>query len=177
VKTTDSKVVYQGGLLRLRCDEIELPSGHKTMREVAEHADAVAIIAIDNAGNVLMERQYRHAAGKELLEIPAGCIEPGETPEAAARREMQEETSFLPQKLKRLGGFYSAPGWATEYLYLFLATDLLPSPLTAEDTDEIKLEAVPLSRILELITEGTVEDAKSIAGLLWCLEALKTERL
>jgi len=176
MKTIGSRVVYDGDILRLRLDEVELPSGCKTAREVAEHADAVAIIALDDAGNVLLERQYRHAAGKEILEIPAGCIEPGESPEDAARREMQEETGFLPQKLKKLGSFYSAPGWATEKLHLFLATDLVPSPLVAEDTDEIKLEAVPISRVSELISEGVIEDAKSIAGLLWCLKLFEAQR-
>lgn len=169
MKTNGSKTVYQGELLRLRCDEVELPSGHRATREVVEHANAVAIIALYNVGKVFMERQYRQAAGKELLEIPAGGIEAGETPEVAARREMREETGFLPLKLIRLGGFYSAPGWATEYLHLFLATELVPSPLIAEDTDEIKLEAIPLSQLGNLIREGVIEDAKSIAGLLWYL--------
>ena len=162
-------MIYQGNVVRLRLDEVELASNRQSSREVVEHADAVAVIALDNNGNVLLEKQYRHAAGKELLEIPAGGIEPGEVPETAARREMQEETGFLPQKLKRLGGFYSAPGWTTEYLHLFLATDLVPSPLIAEDTDEIKLQAAPLDHVSELIKEGFIEDAKSIAGLLWYL--------
>lgn len=169
MKTIDSKIIYQGNLICLRCDEVETPSGNKTTREVVEHVNAVAIIAIDSIGNVIMERQYRQAAGKELLEIPAGGIEPGETPEEAACREMQEETGFMPRKLKRLGGFYSAPGWATEYLYLFLATDLVPSPLIAEDTNEITPECIPAGQITQLISDGAIEDAKSIAGLLWYL--------
>lgn len=169
MKTTSSLIVYQGDILRLRRDQVELPSGRETTLEVAEHANAVAIVAIDNLGNVLMERQYRHAAGKNLLEIPAGGIELNETPEMAARREMQEETGFLPQTLQRLGGFYAAPGWATEYLHLFLATDLVPSPLTAEDTCEIELEPVPVHQIMSLIRDGSIEDAKSIAGVLWYL--------
>ena len=174
MKTISSTLAYQGDLLRLRRDKVLLPSGREATREVVEHADAVAIIALDSAGNVLLERQHRQAAGKELLEIPAGGIEPGEAPEAAACREMQEETGFLPQKLKKLGGFYSAPGWATEYLYLFLATNLTPSPLVAEDTDEIKLESTPLSQITRLIREGAIEDTKSIAGLLWYLTIEKS---
>ena len=165
-----SKIVYRGGIVNIRRDEVTLPSGRKTTREVAEHADAVAIIAIDPAGYVILEKQYRQAAGKELLEIPAGGIEPGEDPAAAVCREMQEETGFLPRRVEKLGGFYSAPGWATEYLYLFLATDLVPSRLTAEDTDEIKLETVQVARIAGLITEGAIEDSKSVAGLLMYLK-------
>ncbi|MCL2149345.1 MAG: NUDIX hydrolase [Dehalococcoidia bacterium] len=169
MKTIGSTIVHQGDIFRLRRDEVVLPSGRKATREVVEHADAVAVVAVDGTGSVLLERQYRHAASKELLEIPAGGIEPGETPEAAICREMQEETGFFPRKLKKIGGFYSAPGWATEYLHLFIATDLVPSPLSAEDTDEIKLETVPISRISQLIVEGVIEDGKSIAGLLWYL--------
>jgi len=169
VTVFDSTVVYQGNILRLRRDDVVLPSGHKTIREVVEHANAVAVIAVDDSDSVLMVKQYRHAAGKELLEIPAGVIEFNEMPEVAARREMQEETGLLPQTLTRLGGFYAAPGWATEYLHLFLATDLVASPLTAEDTCEIVLENVPVAQIPSLIKEGVIEDAKSIAGLLWYL--------
>ncbi|MDD1713457.1 MAG: NUDIX hydrolase, partial [Methanoregulaceae archaeon] len=139
-------------------------------REVAEHGDAVVVIAVDPDGNLLLERQYRQAAGRELLEIPAGGIEPGEEPAATVCREMQEETGFMPRKVEKLGGFYSAPGWATEYLHLFLATDLVPSRLTAEDTHEITVEAVPVSRIAGLIMDGAIEDGKTVAGLLWYLK-------
>jgi len=110
---------------------------------------------------------------KELLEIPAGGIDPGEDPVAAVRREMREETGYLPQKVERLGGFYSTPGYGTEYLHLYLATDLIASPLQAEDTESIKLTKVPLSQILNLINSETIRDAKSIAGLLIYLERRK----
>ena len=107
-----------------------------------EHNNAIAVVALDREGRLLLERQFRQAAGKELLEIPAGGIEPGEDPADAVRREMQEETGFLPQSVKLLASFYLAPGYSTEYMYLYLATGLTPSRLTAEDTDEIKLEYV-----------------------------------
>ena len=170
MKTTSSKIVYRGGILNIRCDEVTLPSGRRATREVAEHADAIAVIAIDHDGKVLLERQFRQAAGKELLEIPAGSIEPGEDPAEAVRREMQEETGFLPRRVEKLGGFYSAPGWATEYLYLFLAADLVPSKLTADDTDEIKLEPVEVGKISQLVLSGAIQDSKSVAGLLMYLK-------
>ncbi len=143
-----------------------LPDGRQTTREIVEHADCVAIVAIDADDNVLLVKQFRKAVEKELLEIPAGGIDAGEDPEDAVRREMREETGYLPKKLERLGGFYSAPGYCTEYLYLYLATDLVPSPLQAEDTAEIKLVRVPLAEIPGLIDSGSIRDAKSIAGLL-----------
>ena len=136
-RTISSRYAYNGHNIRLRVDEVILPSGKETVREVIEHNGAVAIVAIDTEKNILLVRQFRHAAGKELLEIPAGGIDPGETPEDTARREMQEETGYTPGKLELLGGFYSAPGYASEYLYLFLATGLMPARLVAEDTEEI----------------------------------------
>jgi ADP-ribose pyrophosphatase len=137
------------------------------MREVIEHHGAVVIVATDEDKNVLLVSQFRHAAGRELLELPAGGIDPGETPEQTARREMQEETGYNPAKLESMGGFYSAPGYAAEFLHLFLATELLPSRLFAEDTEEIRLVRVPLKIAVEMIRKGEIEDAKSIAGLLY----------
>jgi ADP-ribose pyrophosphatase len=110
---------------------------------------------------------------KELLEIPAGGIDPGEDVETAVKREMQEETGYLPKKLVKLGSFYSAPGYATENLYLYLVTDLIPSRLVAEDTDSISLVRVPVSEITGVLTSGKICDAKSIAGLYMYLEYRK----
>jgi len=169
-RTISSHYVYNGHNIRLRVDEVVLPSGKETVREVIEHNGAVAIVAVDIEKNILLVRQFRHAAGKELLEIPAGGIDPGETPEETARREMQEETGYAPGKLEWLGGFYSAPGYASEYLYLFLATELMPARLMAEDTEEIKLVRIPLNDVFELIRKGEIQDAKSIAGLLYYLK-------
>ncbi len=113
-----------------------------------------------------MVRQFREAVGKTLLEIPAGGIDPGEEPVDSVRRELQEEIGLLPHKIDGIGGFYSTPGYCTEYLYLYLATDLKPSRLEAEDTDEIEVVRVPLAQIPALIASGEICDAKSIAGLL-----------
>jgi ADP-ribose pyrophosphatase len=131
-----------------------------------EHEDCVAIVPIDAEGSIILVRQFRHAVGKDLLEIPAGGIQPGETPEQAVCRELQEETGYFPNKLKKLGGFYAAPGYCTEYLHLYLATDLVLRPLQAEDTESIEPVRVRLADIPGLIAEGQICDAKSIAGLL-----------
>jgi len=172
-KTLSSQLIYDGRAVRLRVDTVKTPSGRETTREIVEHSDCVAIIAIDADNNVLLVNQFRKAAERELLEIPAGGIDPGEDPVTTVRREMQEETGYLPRRVERLGGFYSAPGYSTEYLYLYLATDLIPSQLHAEDTESIKVVRVPVAQVPSLITSGKICDAKSIAGLLTFLEYQK----
>ena len=165
-KTLSSQLIYDGRVVKLRVDTVRMPGGRETEREIVEHRDCVAIVAMDTDDNVLLVKQFRKPVEKELLEIPAGGIDPGEDPVTTVRREMQEETGYLPQKVERLGGFYSAPGFSTEYLHLYLATDLTPSQLYAEDTESIKLVRVPISQIPALIASGKICDAKSIAGLL-----------
>ena len=165
-KTLSSQLVYDGRAVKLRVDTVRMPSGRETRREIVEHRDCVAIVAVDADDNVLLVKQFRKSVEKELLEIPAGGIDPGEDPVTTVRREMQEETGYLPGKVEKLGGFYSSPGFCTEYLHLYLATDLTPSPLYAEDTESIKLVRVPISQIPSLIASGSICDAKSIAGLL-----------
>jgi ADP-ribose pyrophosphatase len=165
-ETLSSQLIYEGRAVRLRVDTMKLPGGRETSREIVEHADCVAIIAIDADDNILLVRQFREAVEEELLEIPAGGIDAGEDAVAAVQREMSEETGYKPGKVERLGGFYSAPGYCTEYLHLYLATDLVPHRLYAEDTESISLIRVPVSQVPELIASEKIRDAKSIAGLL-----------
>ncbi len=168
-KTLATQQIYQGRAINVRVDTVEKASGDKTTREVVEHSECVAVVALDEQDNVLLVRQFRHAVGKSLLEIPAGGIDSGEEPIDAVRRELQEEIGYYPQKIQRLGGFYAIPGYGTEYLHCFLATDLVPARLVAEDTDEIELVRVHLGQISQLITSGEICDAKSIAALLMLL--------
>ena len=172
-ETVSSQLIYEGRAVKLRVDTVRMPDGRETSREIVEHSDCVAIIAVDADDDVLLVNQFRKPVEKELLEIPAGGIEPGEDAVATVRRELREETGYLPQKVERLGGFYSTPGYCTEYLHLYLASDLVPSSLNAEDTESIKLVRVPISQIPGLITSGSICDAKSIAGLLIFLKNRK----
>ena len=146
---------------------------HLVTREIVEHADCVAVIAVDADDNILLVKQYRQAPGKELLEIPAGGIDAGETPEQAVIREMQEETGFKPGRVARLSGFYSTPGFSNEFLHLYLAIDLAPGRLHAEDTPGIEVVKVPAPQAAALVASGKIEDAKTIAGLLYYLEYRK----
>jgi ADP-ribose pyrophosphatase len=172
-KTLSSETIYNGRAVKLRIDTVQMPDNRQTTREIVEHADCIAVIAIDEKDNVLLVNQFRQAVEKELLEIPAGGIDPGEDIETAVKREMQEETGYLPKNLVRLGGFYSTPGYDTEYLYLYLATDLVPSRLVAEDTEGINVVRVPVSEIRKLLASDKIFDAKSIAGLHMFLEYRK----
>ena len=165
-KTLSTQQIYQGRAVNVRVDTIQKASGKETKREVVEHADCVAVVVLDEQSNVLLVRQFRHPVGKSLLEVPAGGIDPGEEPIDSVRRELQEEIGYSPRKTERLGGFYSTPGYGTEYLHCFLASDLVSSRLVAEDTDDIELVRVPMEEIPKLIQSGEICDAKSIAALL-----------
>jgi len=165
-KTLSSQQIYDGRALKLRVETVKKPSGKTTTREIVEHSDCVAVVVLDSKNNAILVRQFRKAVGKILLEIPAGGIDPGEQPIDCVRRELQEEIGYLPNKIDKLGGFYAAPGYCSEYLHLYLATHLIPSQLEAEDTEDIEVVRAPLSRIPELIASGEICDAKSVAGLL-----------
>lgn len=172
-KILSSKYLLKGHMINLRVEEIMTPDGHRSTREIIEHRGAVAVVALDADNNVLLVRQYRSPLKQELLEIPAGGIDEGEDTKTTVIREMQEETGYKPRKVKFLAEFYSAPGYSSEKLYLYLATDLVPSQLTAEDTAGIELVRVPVKRVKALLKSGQIQDAKSIIGLMLLLETLK----
>jgi ADP-ribose pyrophosphatase len=153
------------GWVGLRIDELRFENGHESTQEVVEHRGGVTLVAIDADDQVLFVRQYRHPAEKELLELPAGTSDRDETPEQCAERELQEETGYKPGRLEKLGGFYLAPGYCSEYQHVFLATDLSESKLEG-DEPAIHLERYSLQDALALVRDGTIEDAKSAAGLL-----------
>lgn len=165
-KKLSSQQIYSGRAVNLSVDIVEKPSGKKATREVVEHSACIAAVALDDQHNVLLVRQFRYPVGRFLLEIPAGGIDDGEEPQDCVRRELQEEIGYLPRKIDKLGGFYSIPGYGTEYLHCYLATNLVPSRLVAEDSQGIELVRVPTNQIPQLIASGEICDAKSIAALL-----------
>ncbi|HID87413.1 MAG TPA: NUDIX hydrolase [Anaerolineae bacterium] len=168
--TLSSRRVYEGRIVHLRVDTVRLEDGHVTQREIVEHPGAVAIVALDDGGNVLLVRQFRQAAGEVLWEIPAGTRETGEDAETCARRELREETGHRASHMERLLRFYTSPGFCTEQIDLYLATGLSPASRDPEADEAIEVEAVPLTEALEMIRRGEIRDAKTIVGLL-ALEA------
>jgi len=156
---------FSGRLLKLRVDTVETARGVST-REVVEHPGAVLLVAVDEHDRVFFVRQYRHPVGRVLLELPAGTIDEGESPEACAERELREEIGFRPRSLQRTGGFFLSPGYSNEYIHLFLATDLEEAPLDTGDEDDLRSLSVSWTEALRLVDSGEIQDAKSIAALL-----------
>ncbi len=163
-----SRKVFSGRAVRLRVDEVRLePEGRAARREVVEHPGAVALVPLTADGQVLLVRQYRYAAGRELLEIPAGTLEPGEDPEVCARRELEEETGRRAVGLEHLASVFTSPGFCDELMHIYLARlEEGPGGQSHPDEDErIVLEAMPFEEALALALGGRMGDAKSVAGL------------
>ena len=172
-RTVARRDVFDGRVVQLHVDEVELPNGKRTTREVAEHADAVVVLPIDQSGRALLVRQYRYPIGKDLLEAPAGGIDPGEDPDEAAQRELQEEIGYKAGRLEGLGGFWTAPGFCTEYMYAYLAEDLSPSsPCPRRGTRISSSSGIPSNPSREMIQDGRIVDAKTIAAFWMALDRL-----
>ena len=158
--------IFQGRVFRVRVDTVSLPSGRETSREVVEHNGSVVIVPIDSDDNVILVRQYRHPTGRVLLEAPAGTLEGSEDPDDCAQRELREETGFASRDLRSLGGFWTVPGFCTEYIRAYVARDLVPSKLAQDYDEDIEIDRRPLSQIPDLIRRGEIQDAKTLAALL-----------
>jgi len=158
--------IYSGRVINVAVHEVRLPDGSLAKRELVQHPGAVAIVALLPRRKVLLVRQFRIAAGRILNEIPAGTLRPNEPPEQCAIRELQEETGYRPGKLETLGGFYVAPGYTTEYIHLFLATELAESHLDGDADEFIEVQSITLREGLAMIERGDIVDGKTITGLL-----------
>jgi ADP-ribose pyrophosphatase len=162
-----TETLYRGRALALRLDEVEYAPGRSTRLEIVEHAEAVVVLPLDEEGQIWFVRQYRHPAGRELLELPAGILPEGEDPVDGARRELQEETGMTAGSLERLLSFWLAPGYSTEYMHIFLAKQLSPAPLAQDEDEIITVEKVPLARALQMaLDDCALCDAKTSLALL-----------
>ncbi|HYL41509.1 MAG TPA: NUDIX hydrolase [Candidatus Binatus sp.] len=174
-RLVSSEVLRRSRVLEFRVDTVELPDGSRSTRDIAGHPGGVAIVAIDDRDRVLMVRQWRHAIGGALLEIPAGTLDRQsdgtiEDHGLAARRELEEETGARAGDWRYLGGFYTAPGFTSELMHLYVATRLAAADgdRLGPDADErLELERVPLPDALARAERGEIRDAKSLVGLLW----------
>jgi ADP-ribose pyrophosphatase len=158
-----SQDIYEGRVVKLRVDTIEVADGINVRREIVDHPGAVVIVPVDGEGRVLWIRQYRYAVDKELFELPAGTLEQGEDPKSCAMREVAEETGFAATELEALGHFYTAPGFCTEFMHAFAATGLRQAPdAHADDDEDIEVEPLTIDESLaRYICAGTLADHRS----------------
>lgn len=163
--TVSSETVFSGKLVDVRKDTVRLPGGKTTVREIVVHPEVIAVVPVTEDGRLVLVRQFRKPAERALLEIPAGGVDEGETPEDAVRREMEEETGYRIGAVKHLSSFYTSPGYTTELMHLYEATDLEPGQPT-EETDQIEVVLLTLDEALQRIGSDEVADAKTILGLL-----------
>ena len=168
--TVATERIFRGRIVGLRVDTVQLPGGRVSQREIVEHSGSVAVVPLDVHSNILMVRQYRKPVEQELLEIPAGLLEPGEEPEAAARRELQEETGYTAQRIEPLVQFFTSPGFCDEEMHTFLAMGLVAGRPNPDEDEQIKLVPVPLADVPEMIRRGEIRDGKSIAALLLAVQ-------
>ncbi|MBI3748149.1 MAG: NUDIX hydrolase [Chloroflexi bacterium] len=174
-RVVDSRVLHRGRYLTFRIDTVERADGSRATREIAGHPGAVAILAIDDEDRVLLVRQWRLAAGQALLEIPAGTLDVAEDgavedPGLAARRELEEETGMRAASWRLLARFYTAPGFTSELMHLYLATDLRLADghrLGPDEDEHLLLERLPWRDAVAAADRGEVADAKSLVALLW----------
>jgi ADP-ribose pyrophosphatase len=161
-----SEVLLQGRVFRIRRDTLKTPDGREAKYDIIEHGGSVVIVPIDKDGNVLFVRQYRHATGRELLELPAGTRDGEEPFEECAAREIREETGMEAGKLQKVGEFYLVPGYLSEFMAVFLATNLKDNPLDKDEDEFLELEQIPVKDVNAMFERGEVLDAKSLAAWL-----------
>ena len=181
-KLISSKLAYFGKVFNVYTDTVIEPGGHTNTRDVIRHSGSVVILAIDESVNpadpdVILERQYRHAAGQFLIELPAGRIEPGEAPLAAAKREMIEETGFRAKRWTLLTKYFASPGFLGEWMQIYLARDIHEGVARPELDEQIEVRRVPLSQALQMIAENKIHDGKTLIGLMLYDAARRAGRL
>jgi len=168
----NSQVIYQGRVFNIRKDMLEMSSGNKVIREVVEHPGAVAVVPIlDDA--VIMVKQYRHATHKVLTEIPAGTLKKGEKPQECAKRELMEETGYQANRLQKILQCYLAPGYSSEVIHIYLATGLSQVEQGVDSDEFIKVYKVKMRRALDMIRKNEIQDAKTIAALLYVIPSVQ----
>ena len=169
-RIVSSRVVYRGPVFYVTTDQVKEPGGIRVRRDLIHHSGSVVVLAVDDSRTIpriLLERQYRHAAGDYLWELPAGRIDPGEQELEAAQRELLEETGYTAKKWKRILKFYATPGFVAETMAVYMATGLKSGKAQPEADEVIYKRLVPLPRAVKMAVSGTIRDAKTISSILW----------
>ena len=171
--TIDRKMIYDGRVIKVSVDTVELPNGMRVPLEIVRHPGGAAAVAIDDEHRICLLRQYRHAAGGFIYELPAGKLEPGEPPDVTARRELAEEGAVQARHWTELGAYFSSPGVFTEIIHLYLATGLTPAAAAPEPDEVFQVEWWPLRQAVERAHDGELTDAKTVIGVLRAAARLK----
>lgn len=162
----DTREIFRGRAFHVAVDRVRLPNGKEMNVELVHHPGATAVVPVMEDGTVLLLRQYRYATGGWLLEVPAGTLDPGESPETCASRETEEETGYRPAKLQPLGWIWTTPGFVDEKIWLFLATGLEPTAQALGDDEVLSLERMPLKEAVDMAARGEIHDGKSAVALM-----------
>ncbi|MBR6700407.1 MAG: NUDIX hydrolase [Firmicutes bacterium] len=162
--TTKETVIYDGKIMTVKLHDV-IANGIATKREIVHKGGAVAIVPVKDDGSVVMVRQYRIAVEEELLEIPAGLMDPGEEPLETAKRELKEETGYTAEKWTHMTEFYPTAGFCNEYIHIFLAEGLTPGETSFDETENIEMEEYSMEELLKMIKTGEVHDGKTVAGI------------
>jgi len=179
VRIISSRTVYEGPVFSVTTDHVQEPGGVEARRDLIHHSGSVVVLAVDDSRpepRLVLERQYRHAAGDYLWELPAGRIDPGENELKAAKRELLEETGYTATFWKRILKFYASPGFVAETMAVYLATGLKKGEAQPEDDELIQLRMVPLKTAVGMVLRGTIRDAKTISSVLWLDHTRRTGR-
>lgn len=171
-KTIKSKRIYEGRVIDLRVDEVILPQGKTAIREIVEHAGAVAAVPLLPGGKIILIRQFRKPVEEIIYEIPAGRIEKEEDSRSCIERELKEEIGYRAGKLKRLISYYPSPGFSSELIHLFLATDLEKKEQNLEEDEFLEIVILRFDEALRMIEEGKIRDGKTILGLFLAKQLL-----
>ncbi len=172
-KTTATEYKFKGRIINTRVDDVLLPDGSQSTREIVEHNGGVGILPYDGQGNIYLVRQYRHPYGEVILEIPAGKIEQGEHPAVCGKRELKEETGITAAHWQDMGVVYPTPGYCTEKIYVFIATELTHGDTDFDQGEFVELVKMPLTQAIEMVMSGQIRDAKTQIALLKLKEELR----
>lgn len=166
--------IFRGRVLTLNLEQVRLPNGRMAEFEIVHHPGGAAVVAVDAGGRVCLLHQFRHAAGDWMMELPAGKLDAGEPPLECARRELAEEAGVTAGSWHKLGDFFSSPGVLTEVIHLYLARDLTPTEARPDDHEVFEVRWLPFEEAVSTAARGTMRDAKSVIGLLWAAERLRS---